>query len=316
MKPNMSPETVVLITGCSSGLGLLIAESLARKNYHVFATMRAVEDRNANTAHALRTLAKEESLHLDVLELDVTDDASVERAVEAVIAQTGRIDVLINNAGYVLIGLTEACTLEQAQRIFDTNFFGPVRMNRAVLPHMRRHGSGLLIHVSSGAGRVGIPGLGLYSASKFALEALTEAYRHELASQGIESAIVEPSAFVTPIFQKQDEAADTLRSSSYGPASEIPQNLRKQLTSSPLDPQEVADCVVDLINLPVGERPLRVTVGLPVASWGGLNYFSEQLQKDVLIWAGNASLARFQNKLNPVDLPEKLGDKRIFGINY
>jgi NAD(P)-dependent dehydrogenase (short-subunit alcohol dehydrogenase family) len=116
-------------------------------------------------------------------------------------------------------------------------------MNRAVLPHMRRHGSGLLIHISSGAGRVGIPGLGLYSASKFALEA----YRHELASQGIESAIVEPGAFVTPIFQKQDEAVDTLRSSGYGPASEIPQNLRRQLTSSPLNPQEVADCVVDLI---------------------------------------------------------------------
>jgi len=93
MKPNTSPETVVLITGCSSGLGLLIAESLAHKNYYVFATMRAVEDRNAKTAHALRTLAEEKSLHLDVLELDVTDDASVERTVEAVIAQTGRIDV-------------------------------------------------------------------------------------------------------------------------------------------------------------------------------------------------------------------------------
>jgi NAD(P)-dependent dehydrogenase (short-subunit alcohol dehydrogenase family) len=297
MKPNMNPETVVLITGCSSGLGLLIAESLARKNYQVFATMRAVEDRNANTAHALRTLAEEKSLHLDVLELDVTDDASVERAVEAVIAQTGRIDILINNAGYVLVGLTEACTLEQAQRIFDTNFFGAVRMNRAVLPHMRRQGSGLLIHISSGAGRIGIPGIGLYCASKFALEALAEAYRHELASQGIESAIVEPGAFVTPIFQKQDDAADTLRSSGYGPAREIPQNLRKKLTSSPLDPQEVADCIVDLIDLPAGERPLRVTVGLPVDSFNGFNYFSAQIQKDLLNWAGNASLATFQTQV-------------------
>jgi NAD(P)-dependent dehydrogenase (short-subunit alcohol dehydrogenase family) len=140
----------------------------------------------------------------------------------------------------------------------------------------------------------------LYSASKFALEALAEAYRHELASQGIESAIVEPGAFVTPVFQKRDEAADTLRSSSYGPASEIPQNLRRQLTSSPLNPQEVADCVVDLIErieLPVGQRPLRVTVGLPVDSWGGQNYFSAQLQRDVLNWAGNASLATFKQEL-------------------
>jgi NAD(P)-dependent dehydrogenase (short-subunit alcohol dehydrogenase family) len=188
-------------------------------------------------------------------------------------------------------------TLEQAQRIFDTNFFGVVRMNRAVLPHMRRHGSGLLLHISSGAGRVGIPGLGLYSASKFALEALAEAYRLELASQGIESAIVEPGAFVTPIFQKKDEAVDTPRSSSYGPASEIPKNLLKQLTSSPLNPQEVANSVVDLIELPAGNRPLRLTVGLPVDSFDGFNYFSAQLQKDLLNWAGNASLATFQARV-------------------
>jgi NAD(P)-dependent dehydrogenase (short-subunit alcohol dehydrogenase family) len=155
----MNPGTVVLITGCSSGFGLLMAETLARKNYHVFATMRAVDGRNAKAARAFRTLAERESLHLDVLELDVTDSASVERAVDVVIAQTDRIDVLINNAGYGLLGLIEACTLEQAQRIFDTNFFGVVRMNRAVLPYMRRHGSGLLVHISSGAGRVPMPGV-------------------------------------------------------------------------------------------------------------------------------------------------------------
>jgi NAD(P)-dependent dehydrogenase (short-subunit alcohol dehydrogenase family) len=297
MKPNVNPGTVVLITGCSSGFGLLMAETLARRNYHVFATMRSVDDRNANTARELRKLAESESLHLNVLELDVTDNTSVERAVDAVIAQRDRIDVLINNAGYALFGLTEACTLEQAQRIFDTNFFGVVRMNRAVLPHMRSQGSGLLLHISSGAGRVGIPGLGLYSASKFALEALAEAYRHELAAQGIEAAIVEPGAFVTPIFQKQDEAVDTSRSSCYGPASEIPKNLLKQLTSSPLNPQEVANSVVDLIEMPAGNRPLRLTVGLPVDSFGGFNYFSAQLQKDLLNWAGNASLATFQARV-------------------
>jgi NAD(P)-dependent dehydrogenase (short-subunit alcohol dehydrogenase family) len=159
---------------------------------------------------------------------------------------------------------------------------------------MRRQRSGLLVHISSGAGRVASPGIGLYSASKFALEALAEAYRHELASLGIESAIVEPSAFFTPLFQKQDEAVDTLRSSSYGPASEIPKNLLKKLTSSPLTTQEVADSVVNLIEQPAGNRPLRVTVGLPIASWGGLNYFSAQLQRDVLNWAENASLATFR----------------------
>ena len=294
MEPNKNPEPVILITGCSGGLGQLLAETLARKNYHIFATMRAVDGRNAKAAREFRALAERESVHLDVLELDVTDNASVERAVDVVITQADHIDILINNAGYILLGLIEACTLEQAQRIFDTNFFGAVRMNRAVLPHMRRQRSGLLVHISSGAGRVASPGIGLYSASKFALEALAEAYRHELASLGIESAIVEPSAFFTPLFQKQDEAVDTLRSSSYGPASEIPKNLLKKLTSSPLTTQEVADSVVNLIEQPAGNRPLRVTVGLPIASWGGLNYFSAQLQRDVLNWAENASLATFR----------------------
>ena len=294
MKPNINPGTVVLITGCSSGFGLLMAETLARKNYHVFATMRAVDGRNAKTARAFRTLAESESLHLDVLELDVTDNASVERAVDVVIAQTDRIDVLINNAGYGLSGLVEACTLEQAQRIFDTNFFGAVRMNRVVLPHMRRHGSGLLVHISSSAGRVASPGIGFYSASKFALEALAEAYHYELASQGIDSVIVEPGPFVTAIFQKQEQADDTLRSSSYGPASEIPQKFMKQLTSSTLNPQEVADSVINLIERPAGNRPLRLTVGLPIDTFGGLNYFAAQLQKDILNWAGIASLATFR----------------------
>ena len=120
----MNPGKVVLITGSSSGFGRLIAETLARKNYYVFATMRAVQDRNANTARELRALAERESLQLNVLELDVTDDASVERAVAEAIAQTGRIDVLINNAGYALFGLAAATTLEQARRIIETNFLG------------------------------------------------------------------------------------------------------------------------------------------------------------------------------------------------
>jgi NAD(P)-dependent dehydrogenase (short-subunit alcohol dehydrogenase family) len=255
--------------------------------------MRAVGDRNAETARALRTLAERESLHLDVLELDVTDNASVERAVDVVITQANHIDVLINNAGYLLLGLIEACTLEQARRIFDTNFFGALRMNRAVLPHMRRHGSGLLVHISSSAGRVASPGIGFYSASKFALEALAEAYRYELASLGIDCVIVEPSAFFTPLFQKQEDAVDTLRGSSYGPASEMPENILQKLTSSPLTPQEVADSVVNLIEQPAGNRPLRLTVGLPI-TWGRFNDLSAQLQRDALYWAENASLATFR----------------------
>ena len=137
----MNSSQVVLITGASTGFGRLFTETLARKGHTVFATMRDVGGRNAKNAAEIRTLAQKESLPIHVLELDVTDEASVERAVDDAAAKAGRIDVAINNAGYYLGGLAEAVTSEQAQRLMDTNFLGPVRVNRAVLPHMRRQHS-------------------------------------------------------------------------------------------------------------------------------------------------------------------------------
>src|SRR6266403_1157941 len=128
-------------------------QTLPRKGHTVFATMRDLGGRNAKNVSEIRALAEKESLPIHVLELDVTNDASVERAVNAAIAKASRIDVAINNAGYYLSGLEEAVTTEQAQRLMDTNFLGPVRVNRAVLPHMRRQRSGVLMHISSGAGR-------------------------------------------------------------------------------------------------------------------------------------------------------------------
>lgn len=153
---------VVLITGASSGFGRLIAETLARKGFHVFAGMRRVKTRNAIPARELKQLAKRESWPLEVVELDVTEDASVEQAVTVVLAKSGRIDVLINNAGYGIMDLCETVTVAQAQRQLDVNFFSVVRLNRAVLPAMKRQRSGLLLHVSSGAGRLAIPGMGFY----------------------------------------------------------------------------------------------------------------------------------------------------------
>src|ERR1700740_2454441 len=132
--PPMNSKQVVLITGSSTGFGRLFTETLARKGHTVFATMRDPGGRNAKNASEIRTLAEKDSLPIYVLELDVTDDASVERAVDAAVANAGRIDVAINNAGYYLSGLEEAVTTEQTQRMMDTNFFGPVRVNRAVLP--------------------------------------------------------------------------------------------------------------------------------------------------------------------------------------
>ena len=217
-----SPQQVVLITGASSGFGRLIAETLARRKFRVFATMRNASGRNAAAAREIAELAKRESLSLQAVELDVTDDGSVERAVNEVTAKCGRIDVLVNNAGYGIMDLAESVTMAQAQRQFDTNFFGVLRMNRAVLPVMKRQGSGLLLHISSGAGRLAIPGMGLYCASKFALEALAEVYRYELASQGIDSVVVEPGAYATPAMGKLERGEDPGRKSGYGEMARIP----------------------------------------------------------------------------------------------
>src|SRR5260370_4184321 len=151
------PQQVVLITGASSGFGRLIAETLARKNYQVFATMRNVNGRNATAAREIAELAERESLSLQTLELDVTEDASVERAVGEVTAKCGRIDVLVNNAGHGIMDLAEAVPLAQAERQLDTNFFRVLRMNRPVLPPMKHHGRELLLHLRSGTRRLAIP---------------------------------------------------------------------------------------------------------------------------------------------------------------
>src|SRR5258708_26247744 len=196
----MNSKQVVLITGSSTGFGRLFVDTLARKGHTIFATMRDPGGRNAKNVSEIRTLAEKDSLPIYVLELDVTDEASVVRAVHAAVATAGRIDVAINNAGYYLSGLAEAVTTEQAQRLMDTNFFGSVRVNRAVLPHMRRQRSGVLMHISSAAGRIVAPSMGFYCASKFALEAFAESYHYELAGQGIESVIVEPGQYETSIF--------------------------------------------------------------------------------------------------------------------
>jgi NAD(P)-dependent dehydrogenase (short-subunit alcohol dehydrogenase family) len=190
----------------------------------------------------------------------VTDDASVGRAVDAAVAKGGRIDVAINNAGYHLSGLEEAVTTEQAQRLMDTNFFGPVRVNRAVLPHMRRQRSGVLMHISSGAGRVVLPSAGFYCASKFALEALAEAYSYELAAQGIESVIVEPGAYEAPVFGNTVTAADEARTNMYGAVKEIPAKLNAALSSNAGNAQEVADAVLRIVETPAGEKQLRYFV--------------------------------------------------------
>lgn len=263
-------SAVVLITGASTGFGRNAAERLARRGHRVFATMRDIKGRNAEHRDALERLAVRESLPLHVLELDVTDDQSVQKAVQAALQEAGRLDVVINNAGVAGIGVTEAYTLEQVQQIFDVNFFSVVRVNRAVLPSMRQQRSGLLIHVSSGAGRVVVPGLGAYCASKFAMEALADAYRFELLPLGIDSVLVEPGIYNTPIFDRLVRPADGECETSYGTAAAFADNVLgtfRAATSAPDAPgsDEVAEAFVRLVELPRSERPFRTVVSAPIA---------------------------------------------------
>jgi NAD(P)-dependent dehydrogenase (short-subunit alcohol dehydrogenase family) len=291
----MNSKQVVLITGSSTGFGRLFADTLARKGHTVFATMRDLGGRNAKNAAEIRALAEKDLLPIYVLELDVTDDASVERAVDAAIGKAGRIDVAINNAGYVVSGLAEAVTTAQAQRLMDTNFFGPVRVNRAVLPHMRRQRSGVLMHISSGAGRIIAPSMGLYCASKFALEALAEAYRYELAAQGIESVIVEPGPYETPVVGNMVSAADEARTDTYGAVKQIPAKINAALSSVTGNAQDVADAVLRIIETPAGEKQLRYLVSSESFGVDQINALSEQVQAQVLEAFGLAADTTFLN---------------------
>jgi len=290
----MKSKQVVLITGSSTGFGRLFTETLARKGHTVFATMRDPGGRNAKNASEIRALAEKDSLPIHVLELDVTDDASVGRAVDAAVAKAGRIDVAINNAGYYLSGLEEAVTTEQAQRLMDTNFLGPVRVNRAVLPHMRRQRGGVLMHISSGAGRVVLPSVGFYCASKFALEALAEAYSYELAGQGIESVIVEPGQYETPIFGSTVKAADEARTNTYGAVKEIPAKINAALSSTAGNAQEVADTVLRIVETPAGERQLRYFVSPQNFGVEEINPLSKQVQASVIEAFGLAVDTKFR----------------------
>jgi len=274
-------------------LGRLIAETLARSGYRVFASLRNVNGKNAAAAQELRDLATRESLWLRALELDVTDDRSVERATRAAVDEAGRIDVLVNNAGYGLMGVTEAATIEQARRIMDTNFLGAVRMNRAVLPYMRKQRSGLLIHISSGAGRVVVPSMGFYCASKWALEALAEEYRYELAGLGIDSVIIQPGAYPTAVFANIERAADAPRTEAYGAVSGIADRVLAILGASKGNPQDVADAVLRTIETPPGQRKLRQRVGTGVRGVEDLNLLSEEVQEQILTAFGVADLTKF-----------------------
>ena len=280
----MDEPIVVFITGCSSGLGRAAAEVLAKKGMRVYAGVRESIGRNANVAAKLREL-NSEGRFLRVVELDVSSDASVQTAVRQALEESGRIDVLVNNAGCAVVGPVEAFTAEQWKKLFDTNLFGAVRMNRAVLPSMRHRRKGLLIQISSVSGRGVVPGQGPYSASKFAVGVLAETYRYELAPFGIDSILIEPFFYATGIHGRSGGPADESCAAEYASVADVGNRMLAFMQAALKgpnvgDPPELAERIAELIHMPFGKRPLHTV--LPVATQGmfqPLDSFMDQFQR-------------------------------------
>ncbi len=249
----------VLLTGAGGGFGLLTAKALREKGHKVFGTLRDIGGRNAGVAAELRALG------VEVLEMDVTSDASVDAAVASVIARAGALDVVINNAGVGVLGVQEAFTSADLQRLFDVNVTGAHRVTRAAAPHLRARGQGLLLFVSSLLGRIAVPFYGPYNASKWAMEALAENYSLELSGFGIDVAIVEPGGYPTAFVSNLLTPSDSAREATLGGMPEAARQFLKgfeaAMASNPAqDPNQVAQAIVTLIEQAPGTRPFRTIV--------------------------------------------------------
>ncbi|APR38178.1 SDR family oxidoreductase [Paraburkholderia sp. SOS3] len=250
----------ILITGASSGFGRDTAETLSKVGHRVFASMRDSTGRNRPHADALRANG------IEVVELDVTDDESVEQAIASVIAKTDRLDVLINNAGLGSAGISESFTADQVRALFDVNVIGVQRTLRAALPVFRRQGGGLVVNIGSFLGRVTLPFFGPYGASKFALEALTDSYRYELSQLGIDVVLVQPSTYPTNMFANAQKPGDAGRSAGYGEIGAIPGKMVERLMDqfageNAPNPHDVAEAISRVVDQPNGSRASRVIVG-------------------------------------------------------
>lgn len=261
-------KQVVLVTGAGSGIGRAIALSLARAGHHVCASMREIQQRSRERADVLLDLARKESLSLDVVELDVLSEVSCQAAVNLILAKQGRLDVVVNNAGMLMTGITEAFSVEQVARIIDTNALSWLRVNRAGLPAMRRQGDGLLMYVGSTTARLHAPFLGPYIASKVAGDAIAEIMGMEVRPLGIESVILVPGAFTsgTGHFAHTNAPNYLAIEQQYGDLPDRISSLGDRLNAidtangGALDVSAVGQAAADVLAMPRGQRPFRVVI--------------------------------------------------------
>jgi len=235
-------DKVALVTGSSSGIGLETCMALARDGFHTFASMR-----DTSKAGNLQDAAKKEKLNIVVIELDVDKEDSMKSAVSKVMSDAGRIDVLVNNAGYGLFGCVEDVSIEDFKKQFETNFFGIIRLIQLVAPIMRNQGAGFIVNISSVAGRIGFPASPAYISSKFALEGLSESLRYELDPFGVKTIIIEPGVIRTQFFSSM-KIVEPKPNSPYKDVTAKVISAVKMMSEMGTEPAEVAKMVVKSIH--------------------------------------------------------------------
>ena len=275
-------KRTVIITGSSSGFGLKAAKDFADKGYRVFATLRNPEGKNA----AVKAELEAHSNFIHVVDMDVTSDESVKTAIADVLAKAGTIDILINNAGVMYLGITEAFSIAQAKEQMEINYYGAIRTMQALLPAMRAAKSGLIINTSSLVGQISPPFFSTYSATKHALEAYTQGLRYEVSPFGIDVAIVQPGPFRSGLLASGQAPAHSDVLASYGELANVPTAMGEHFaqflhSEQAPDPQLVVDAYLALADMPAGQRPTRTVVGI---TWGvdEMNTAKQPIQDRVL----------------------------------
>lgn len=268
----MQPETV-LITGCSSGIGRATATAFLEDGWTVYATARDTDD--------IIDLGEHE--RCETVQLDVTDESDVRNVVNRMLRVEDRIDCLVNNAGYAQFGPTEELPTDAVEQQFEVNVYGPHRLTKAVLPHMREAGEGTIVNLSSVSGRISMPGGGAYSGSKFALEAMTDALRWEVDDHGIDAVLIEPGPVRTKFGDRASSETDkTEQTGAYDWFWSVFEDTDVLAGGGPgaVEPELVADRILDAANLT--DPPARIPVGTPAAVLIKTRYLPDSLQ-DVAI---------------------------------
>jgi len=260
-------KKIIIVTGASSGFGRLAVEELGKAGHAVYAGIRDIAGRNAPTAADLAKRAANAGPDLHPVEMDVTDDASVDAAIASVIAEQGRIDVIVHNAGHMVLGPAEAFTPDQYASVFDVNVLGAQRVNRAALPHLRARRSGLVVWVGSSSTRGGCPPfLAPYFGAKAAMDAIAVSYAGELIRFGVDTSIIVPGAFTrgTNHFAHAgkpfDVARATLYDEEYGALMESVNQRLGALLPEDADAGDIARAIAAVVDTPAGERPFRVHI--------------------------------------------------------